>query len=158
MKRATLAVLASMLLVASATASPTVDVLKPIHQFIDGFNKGDMASGFAAYASSGDILIIDEFAPHSWSGPNAAHQWAEDYDKHSKATGVTDGIVKYGAPTRTVLDKDVAYVVLPTTYVYKEKGKPMTEQGQMTFVLHQESAGWKITAWTWTGTKPQAKK
>lgn len=36
-------------------------------QFIDGFNKGDTKSAFAAC----DISIIDEFAPHLWTGPNA---------------------------------------------------------------------------------------
>jgi ketosteroid isomerase-like protein len=157
MKKVVLAVLASLLMAATAMASPA-EVLKPIHQFIDGFNKGDTASGFAAYATAGDIVIIDEFAPHIWSGRDAAHQWAADYDNHSKATGITESIVKYGAPLVTNVETDVAYVVIPTTYVYKEKGTPITEQGKMAFVLRKESSGWKIAAWTWTGTKPQAAK
>jgi ketosteroid isomerase-like protein len=158
MKKTVVAVIACMMFAANAFASPVADVLKPIHQFLDAFNKGDTATGFAAYATSGDILIIDEFAPHQWSGPNAAHAWADDYGKHAAATGVTDGIVKLGAPTRTEVEKDLAYVVMPATYNYKEKGSPMTEDGQMTFVLHHEAQGWKITGWTWTGQKPHAAK
>ena len=29
----------------------------------------------------------------------------------------------------------------------------MQEEGQMTFVLHDED-GWKIRAWTWSGVNP----
>lgn len=75
----------------------TADVIAPIHQFIDGFNKGDTKSAFATY-STGDVTIIDEFAPHRWHGPHAAQEWAADYDKHAQATGVSDGTVEYGAP------------------------------------------------------------
>jgi hypothetical protein len=133
------------------------DVTVPIHQFIDGFNNGDTKSAFAAYAS-GDIVIIDEFAPHRWVGPHAAQEWAADYDKHAQATGVTDGIVKYGAPTRTEIEGKVAYVIVPTVYSYKEHGKGVAEKGQMTFVLKDEAGGWKISGWTWSGEKPHRAK
>ncbi len=153
MKRAVLAMVASVLFVPSAFAALHGDVMTPIRQFIDGFNTGDTNSAYAAYAS-GDILIIDEFAPHRWYGPHAAQDRASDYDKHGQATGVSDGMVKYSEPTRTEIDGDVAYVIVPTVYLYKEHGKPMAEEGQMTFVLHGEAAGWKISAWTWSGVKP----
>jgi len=143
--------------VGAATQDVTAGVTAPIHQFIDGFNSGDVKSAYAAYAS-GDVVIVDEFAPHRWMGPNAAQDWAADFDKATKAAGVTDATVKYGAPTRTVVGTDGAYVVIPTVYNYKEHGKAMTETGQMTFVLHSENGAWKISSWTWTGTKPHAVK
>ena len=154
MKKTILALFASILLTHIAIAA---DVTAPIHQFIDGFNTGDVKSAYAAYAT-GDILIMDEFAPHRWTGPNAPQQWAADYEKHTQATGVSDGTVKYGAATRTEIEGDVAYVVVPTTYLYKEHGKPMVEEGQMTFVLHIEAGSWKISGWTWTGAKPHPAK
>ncbi|MBB5328057.1 nuclear transport factor 2 family protein [Tunturiibacter gelidoferens] len=125
----------------------------PIRQFVDGFNKGDTASAYAAY-EKGNITIADEFSPHRWTGPNAAQAWAADYEKHATATGVTDGIVKYDAPTRTEIEGDLAYVIIPTVYLYKEHGKPIAEEGQATFVLHAEPSGWKIRSWTWSGVKP----
>jgi hypothetical protein len=63
MKKAIHALLASALLASTAIAAQPEDVMTPIRQFIDGFNKGDTKSAFAAYAT-GDIGIIDEFAPH----------------------------------------------------------------------------------------------
>lgn len=153
MKHFLLALTAFLLAVPSAFAASAGDVMSPIRQFIDGFNNGDSKSAFQAYAT-GEILIIDEFAPHRWIGPNAAREWAEAYNKHAQATGVSDGSVKYGTPTRTEVDGDVAYVIVPTVYNYKQDGRPTTEEGQMTFVLHAEDGGWKISAWTWSGVRP----
>ena len=112
-----------------------------------------MKTVYASYAA-GDINIVDEFAPHRWSGPNAAHAWAADYDKHAAATGVSEGLVTYAAPTRTESEGALAYAVVPTVYHYKEHGKAVAEEGQMTFVLHKETGAWKIRAWTWSGVKP----
>ncbi len=156
MKKVMLAVLASVLVVPALWAAAG-DVMVPIRQFIDSFNTGDTKSGYAAYAM-GDIAIVDEFAPYHWTGPNAAHAWAAGYDKHAKATGVTDGTVKYAEPTRTEMEGALAYVVIPTTYLYKEHGQPMAENGQMTFVLHSQAGAWKISGWTWTGEKPHPAK
>jgi hypothetical protein len=157
MRKAILALLASVLLSPAAIAGAPGDVTAPIHQFIDGFNVGDVKSAYAAYAS-GDIIIVDEFAPHRWVGPHAPQEWAADFDKRSAASGVSDGSVKYGVPTRTEIEGDVAYVIVPTVYRYKEHGKPLAEEGQMTFVLHAEAGGWKISGWTWSGVKPHAAK
>jgi ketosteroid isomerase-like protein len=157
MRKTFLAIVAGLLLVPAARAPAPGDVTTPIKQFIDGFNAGDVKTAYAAYAP-GTITIIDEFAPHRWVGPHAAQEWASDYDKHATATGVTDGVVKYGAPTRSVVDGDTAYVIIPALYTYKEHGKPMSEEGQMTFVLHTETTGWKIQGWTWTGVVPYSPK
>ena len=157
MKRATMLLLASVLAVPHAIAVGPADVRTPIHQLIDGFNNGDVKSAYAAYAT-GDILIVDEFAPYRWIGPHAAQQWAADYDKHAQATGVSDGLVKYGAPTRVEIESDAAYVIVPTTYLYKQRGNALREEGKMTFVLHRETEGWKISSWTWSGVRPHAAK
>jgi hypothetical protein len=153
MKQAIVALLALVLCAPAVIPATGDDASAPVRQFIDGFNSGDVQSAFAAY-SAGPITIIDEFAPHIWTGPNAAHEWADAYDKHAQVTGVTDGKVTYGKPTRTELTADVAYVVMPAVYIYKENGKPLKEEGQLTAVLHRESGAWKIRAWTWTGVRP----
>jgi SnoaL-like domain len=158
LRRTTLALLVSLLVIPAGVLAATPDVTVPIHQFIDGFNKGDTKSAYAAYSTGDDIIIIDEFVPHRWLGPHAAQDWAADYDKHAQATGVSDGFVKYGAPTRTEIEGDTAYVIIPTTYRYKEHGRPTVEEGQMTFVLHLEAGGWKISGWTWSGVKPHPAK
>jgi SnoaL-like domain len=157
MKQAIVVLLALVLCAPAVIPTTGDDASAPLRQFIDGFNSGNVQSAFAAYAA-GPITIVDEFAPHIWTGPNAAHDWADAYDKHAQVTGVTDGKVTYGKPTRTELTADVAYVVMPTVYLYKENGKPLKEEGQITAVLHRESGAWKIRAWTWSGVKPHPAK
>ena len=150
MKKTVFALLVSVLFAPVAFAASGDDVAAPVRQFIDAFNKGDTATGFATYAQ-GEIAIVDEFAPHRWTGPQAAQEWAADYDKHAKSTGVTEGLVKYGSPTRIEVEGDLAYVILPSEYLYKERGKAMQEKGQITAVLHKEAGAWKIRGWTWSG-------
>jgi len=157
MKQAVIALLVVILCAPAVIPATGDDASAPVRQFIDGFNAGNLQSAFAAYAS-GPITIVDEFAPHVWSGPNAAHEWADAYDKHAQATGVTDGKVTYGKPTRTEADADTAYVIMPTVYVYKEHGKRLKEEGQITAVLNREPGAWKIRGWTWSGVKPHPAK
>jgi hypothetical protein len=157
MRKIILAFLVCAIFTPFAMSAVTPDVMAPIRQFIDGFNKGDTKSAFAAYAT-GDISIVDEFAPYRWLGPHAPQDWSAAYDKHAQATGVTDGVVKYGASTRTEIANDAAYVVIPTTYLYKEHGHPMAEEGQVALVLHVQAGAWKISGWTWTGVKPHPAK
>lgn len=156
MKHALVALLA-VILCAPVFATPTEDPAAPVRQFIDAFNAGDTKAALAFFAS-GPITIIDEFAPNLWTGPSAAQQWFADYDKHAQATGVTDGKVTYGKPTRIEVTADAAYVILPTVYLYKEHGKPIREEGQITAVLNRENGAWKIRSWTWTGVKPHPAK
>jgi len=153
MKKTILALVVSVLFAPAGLSAQTPDVTAPIRQFIDGFNKGDTKSAFAAY-SEGNIAIIDEFAPNRWLGPNAAHGWADDFQKMAEAKGITEPVVKYGKPKRTEIDGDTAYVIIPAVYTFKQKGKSMVEEGQMTFALRSEGGAWKIGAWTWSGGKP----
>ncbi len=153
MLRTVAAFVVSVLLAGPALAATPDELTTPIRQFINGFNSGDTKSAYAAYAT-GDITIIDEFAPHIWTGPNGAHAWAAQYDKHATATGVTDGSVTLGNPTRIEEEGNVAYVICPTVYNYKENGVATAEEGQMTYVLNNGPQGWKIRAWTWSGVKP----
>jgi SnoaL-like domain len=151
--KATVVSLLGLYFAPHAFGASGAELTVPIHQFIDGFNSGNVKSAFAAYAA-GDITIVDEFAPHRWTGPKAAQAWAAEYDRHAQATGISDGIVKYGEPTRSEVEGDVAYVIVPTVYNYKQHGQATSEEGQMTFVLHQGRGVWKIRSWTWSGVPP----
>lgn len=125
---------------APALAAPKDDPATPVRTFIDAFNKGDAKAARATYAP-GSLAIVDEFAPHSWTGPNAPEAWVAAYEKHAKATHVSDGHVTYGEPTRREVGEGSAYVVLPTVYLYKEQGRPMAEEGQITAALRSSPKG-----------------
>jgi len=139
------------LLVPGAALAADAQLMAPIHQFIDSFNKGDVKAAEAAYASS--VAIIDEVAPYIWTGPGAFKAWASALMADAKTRGDTDQGVTVSDPIREEVTGDRAYVVVPAVYAFKEKGAAMKEAGQMTFALLKGAAGWKIAGWTWTGPK-----
>ncbi|MEO7275902.1 MAG: nuclear transport factor 2 family protein [Vicinamibacterales bacterium] len=143
----------------AATASaqaPAAGVMAPIQKFVDTFNKGDLAGAASTHAAAADLVIVDELAPFAWHGVGAFTAWSAALDADAKKQGITEPSVKIGAPTRTEMSGDMAYVVVPVVYSFKLKGVAMTERAQMTYVLKKGPSGWLIHGWTWTGPKPSA--
>ena len=148
MRRMLLA-LAIVLAALSATASDKTDAIATVHQFVDGFNKGDVASALATCASP--VSIVDEFPPYAWQGPKACADWAHDYDADAKKNGITDGKVTLGKPLHVDVSGDRAYVVVPAKYAFKQKGKPVAEPASLlTVALQKGPGGWRITGWAWS--------
>jgi ketosteroid isomerase-like protein len=145
-----LAVLAMALITAGpAVASDKTDVMATVKQFVVDFNKGDANAAVAACADQ--TSIIDEFPPFEWHGAGACRKWMDDYDADAKANAITDGIVTLGTPRHVDVAGDRAYVVIPSNYAFKKKGKPVKEVGSMfTFALQKGAAGWRITGWSWS--------
>lgn len=139
--------LAALVYVSAAQADTGVDTT--IRHFGDAFNKGDVKAAKALHVAK--PVIIDEVGPHLWTGPKAFDGWLADVAKSDAAEGKTDGQVALNTPTREVVSGDRAYVIVPSTYTFKQKGKILHEIAQMTFVLTKVSSDWKIAAWTWTG-------
>jgi ketosteroid isomerase-like protein len=138
--------------VASAADDP---VMAPIHKFIVSFNSGDADAAAATHAAGTDLSIIDEVPPYQWHGPQAFKAWSADLMADSTKRGISDQAVTLGEPTRVEMDGERAYVVVPATYTFTQKGTAMREAAQMTFSLKKEDGGWMIHGWTWTGPKPQ---
>jgi ketosteroid isomerase-like protein len=131
-----------------AIASDKTDVMVPIHQFVDGFNKGDVNSALAA--CSDETSIIDEFPPHEWHGAGACAKWANDYVENAKKDGITDGVVTLRKPLHVDVNGDRAYVVAQADYAFKQHGKPKKEtRATMAFSLHKDATGWRLTGWSW---------
>lgn len=149
MQRSTLglALVGFVLATASLAADDKKDVMMPVNQFVDGFNKGDTG---AASACADETSILDEFPPHEWHGSGACLKWMSDYDADAKRNGITDGLVTLGTPKHLDVTGDRAYVVIPSSYTYKMKGTPVKETGSLfTFALRKGETGWRITGWSW---------
>jgi hypothetical protein len=123
-------------------------VLAAVHQFVDGFNKGDTKTALAACAD--ETSILDEFPPHEWHGARGCEKWMNAYDANAKKNGITDGIVMLDIPLHIDITSDRAYVVIPANYTYKMHGQPVQESGSMfTFALQKGRGGWRIVGWSW---------
>ena len=141
--------LAVILAAGSAAATESADVMATVHQFVDGFNKGDAAAALAACASP--AAIVDEFAPYAWQGATACSDWANDFDANAKKNGITDSIVTLAKPRHVDVAGDRAYVVVPADYNYRRNGKKTSQKGSLlTVALQKAPAGWRITGWAWS--------
>lgn len=135
-------------------ADPAVEA--PIQQFVTAFNKGDTAGAAATMAVR--VSIIDEVAPFQWRGPDAFARWGAALAADSKAKGYSAESVTLGAPSRELVSGSNAYVIVPATYSFTQKGVKMAEVSQMTFTLMKVDTAWKITGWTWTGPEASVVK
>jgi hypothetical protein len=144
------AVFTSTLLVAApASAGPAEEATGFVTSIMDKFNGGDSKAFVAAHEDN--AVIVDEFGRHIWTGTGTAKQWLDDFTKMSSADGITSPRVDYGKPLQANSDGNFAYVVLPTTYRFVQKGAKMAEPGSMTFVVHHYGQQWKIVSWTYSG-------
>jgi len=141
--------LAVVMAAGTAVASDKDDAMGTVKQFIDGFNKGDEKTALAACASP--AFIIDEFPPFAWQGATACADWAKDFEANAKKDVITDPVVTLQKPRHVYVAGDLAYVVVPANYDYKQKGKKVSQKGStLTAALQKGTAGWRITAWTWS--------
>ena len=148
MRRSSLALITAIVGAASPLLGQTAEVMAPVRQFVDAFNKGDTKATLGSCAQQ--VSIIDEFPPHLWHGAGACSKWFSDYDVDAKKNGISDGSVTLGMPLHVDVSGTHAYVIVPAEYAYKLKGKPVQETGSLiTVVLQKGARGWHITGWAW---------
>ena len=147
MYKSFIALTASVLVAGPVAASDKTDVMSVVHQWVDSFNKGDMKSMGAECADR--TSIIDDFPPHLWNGAGACSKWSSDFQAFTQTGEITDPTVTVGKPWHIDVTANVAYVVAPTTFSFKRKGKPVKEQGIITVTLQKGAAVWRMTGWAW---------
>ena len=141
------------LLAAPSIAAPAADAgpRATIDAFIAAFNSGDAAAAKATHEAA--PTIIDEPPPYLWSGREAFDHWVADQHSEAVARGRSSEKVSIGKTRRAEISTTNAYVIVPATYSYTEKGVAMAEPSQMTFTLRKAPSGWRISAWSWTGPR-----
>lgn len=142
----------ALALTSPAIAGPAEDATAAVTAWLDKFNSGDIAAFNAGHAPN--VVIIDEFPPFQWSGAGTPQRWLDDYVKDTGAKDISGGRIDYGKPLQAASDGASAYVVLPTTYRFMQKGTKMAGAGSMTFVMTRAGPEWKIASWTYSGATP----
>ncbi len=132
----------------------TKDPLAAVHQYIGGFNKGDVKVMAATFAVPGSIL--DGMAPHVWHGPTATQDWYRDVLVEGEQHGASDYFVTLGEPLHNNVTGESAYVVVPATMTCKLRGKQVAQSGAvLTVALRKLTEGWRIAAWAWAKGTPR---
>jgi hypothetical protein len=89
-------------------ASQEADVIAPVHQFVDGFNKNDIKMAQAACVDQ--TFIIDDFPPHEWRGPRATSKWFHDLAALGKKYDMSDPFVTLLKPRQVHVTGTHAYL------------------------------------------------
>jgi ketosteroid isomerase-like protein len=139
-------------LLCASSAAAEAAYMAPIRAYIEAVNRGDARAASGAFAS--DAVIIDEVAPHVWSGPTALRDWSAAVDRDAAAYALTDAKVQLGPSRRALVEGDHAYVVLPEVFTYRQDGRAMRLSGLHTFSLRKGADGWKITVSAWASAGP----
>jgi len=135
----------SLALTAFTVGAAPAGPMTPVREFVDAFNAGHAKAILAQCAATTNI--IDDFPPHTWT---SCSDWYDAYVTFSKQDGDTDAIATLGAPMHVNVTGNLAYVVVPTSIVFKHRGKPVTQSGSTwTLIVKNTSSGWRITAWAW---------
>src|ERR1700756_237464 len=105
-----------------------LSVLAPIHAFEQHFNAGDTA--FPSDAFTDRCTVLDEFAPFVWDGGTDVgdiHTWwyrlvgSNDPKRRVRFLSYKQHVA-FSAPSQVSVKGNRAYVSMPATLTYVEKG------------------------------------
>ena len=96
--------------------------------------------------------IVDDFAPHFWSGKGAAAKYMKSWDEFVAQKKYSNFKCQFGDSTSFIQTGKNVYVVLPMTLSYKDgNNKAMNDDGPTTFVAVKSAEGkWLMKSMTFT--------
>jgi SnoaL-like domain len=135
-------------LIVPASASDNPDPFSRLRQVVEAWDKGDEATVLKGMSPS--AIIIDDFPPHSWSGPTAFNDYKRDYAAFMEKNGITDARFQITQrPITEEIQGTTAYIVVAGVYSFKKADKLVQEPGVFTVALQKTDQDWRITATSW---------
>lgn len=128
--------------------TPDDSMMQPVHRLVSFMRTLDataLADTFVA-----EPVILENFSPYVFRGPNALTLWASGFRGHARE--LADLVATFGPAQDFDRTGDRVYFVLPTTWRGTSKGRPFVEEGGWSFVLKENSPDWRIEAYAWAVT------
>jgi len=125
-------------------------LLAPVEKIARFIETGDETL-LTAFASEG-VVIIENFAPHLFEGPDAVQRWSQKILSWHAPPG--DLVLKHSfGPAQDLSVKDgLAFLSLPTHWSISQTGESFQEDGGWAFVLVQEHGEWRVRCYGWAVT------
>jgi len=128
-------------------ASEKTDVMAVMHQWVDGFNNGDMKSWVATCADQ--TSIIDDIPPHEWHGAGGCSKWWDDFNAFTKANEITNGKVPSASPGTSISQRTAPISLSPPIYLRHEREADEAERFNRDGCHAKSCIGWRMTGWAW---------
>jgi len=125
-------------------------LLAPIEKVARFIETGDV-SLLSAFASQG-VVIIENFAPHLFEGPDAVERWSQKIITWHKPP--SDLVLKhtFGTVQDLRVEENLAFLSLATHWVISEGEDSFEEDGGWAFVLVKEKGEWRVRSYGWAVT------
>ncbi len=98
--------------------------------------------------STGDLVILENFPPHVFTGQNGLAHWRGLMARHVGT--IADLRRAFGPPQDFGRTGDVVYFSLPTRWTGVRDGRPFDEHGGWSFTQVLEEGRWRIRAYGWS--------
>jgi hypothetical protein len=133
---------------AMADDKPDAAMMAPVEKIAHFIATGDGAD-LSGFASKG-VVIVENFPPFLFEGPDAVQRWADGMRTH---TAATDALAHTFGPAQDfTVQSDRAYFSLPTNWTGRAGPQGFSEDGGWSFVLVKEKGGWRVLSYGWSVT------
>ncbi len=124
-------------------------MLAPIER-IAGFIVTGEEACLSAFADEG-VTILENFAPHLFSGPGAVGRWAQAMRAHTSS--LSDLAHRFGPACDFRVEEDRAFFTLPTHWSGAANGRRFQEDGGWAFLLVRQGDKWRVLSYGWPVTR-----
>ncbi len=124
-------------------------MLAPVQRLARFMASGEDAGLAEAFAAS-DVVILENFAPFRFEGPDAVERWRQGFLDHARRQGLAGLAFRFGEAQDLAREADQAFFTLPTAWTGRARGQPFSEDGGWAFVLVLSDDGaWRIRSYAW---------
>lgn len=125
------------------------DMLAVVEKIARFIATGDAAC-LNAFATS-EVVILENFAPYLFVGPDAVARWATGMRQHASTLGALRH--SFGEAQDFASDGERAFFSLPTHWQGTSNGRPFQEDGGWSFLLVNENGAWRVKSYGWAVTR-----
>jgi hypothetical protein len=134
---------------AAMTDQPTSEMMAPVQKIAHYIATHDNAD-LSAFASHG-VVIVENFPPYVFDGPDAVKQWAKGMRSH--VASCRELVHRFGPAQDFSTSGDRVYFSLPTQWTGRCDAKAFVEDGGWSFVLAKQEGEWRVVGYGWSVTK-----
>ena len=118
---------------------------------VDAVNRGDFDAAIGAFSDG--AVIVEDLAPYRWTGRSAPSSWLAAMGENAGKLGISSVVMEAGQPSRTEIEGDRAYLIVPGLLRYVTAGGQLRADGTITFTLVNRSGTWLIDTLVWSGPR-----